>query len=697
MQTARARRSEDDQATTSEAEVRVGRWERVRIVFAATSGCLVLGYLGVAAVIALVLSAAGAPELSLPSVLGATGAGWLAAFQVPLLIADHPLGMLPLLPTVLLVGLVASAAGTACRRAGGSGREVWWIVGSTALAHSMVALVLSLAPGSGPAVASVLAATLHPGLLAGAGALVGTAVADGWHRRLLTGAEPHVTLGFRGGALALSAVMAGGAAVLAVSLGFGAGRAAESFTSAGGAGAALGLLLLSLAYLPNMLLAVAAFGTGVPVSLGRLELSPFRVESGATPDIPLLAAVPETGPHALWAAVVLGPLAGGLLVGWRCRGDAPDPVARLRPVAVSAAFAATGAFVAALLAGGQLADGPFGAVRIPAGEFASAVFCWVAVPGALLAWFLGPRRPAATAVEDVDHSAPDPAAPVPRVARGGPASGEGREALPHPGDADEPGAHDGEEAADASDQTTVAAHPGDQEEKAGADRTGGPGAGEAVEDQLGEHEGAHGGPRQVTAGAGPGGAGNPVPPAAPEPRRPRDDRRPPEAPGADTSSSRPRSRSGRDSRGGAPDPAGGTPRHTGGREGRSRRGRVERGEAARGGRGTTGRTRAGRPETVRDPGAGERVRGAAQGAEPGPPAPRQAEGRDERSGSDGWRTSAESWAWAVGAGRRTREASPGPAESADDAPRGPSPGPNGDEPPERRGGREPVRPQGDGA
>ncbi|WP_422647085.1 cell division protein PerM [Actinoalloteichus caeruleus] len=702
MQTARARRSEDDQATTPEAAKPAGRWERVRIVFAATSGCLVLGYLGVAAVIALVLSLAGAPELSLPSVLGAAGAGWLAAFQVPLLIADHPLGMLPLLPTALLVALVASAAGAACRRVGGAGRAVWWIVGSTALAHSTVALALSLTSGSGPVVVSVLTATLHPGLLAGAGALVGTAVVDGWHRRLFTEAEAHVTLGFRGAALALSAVAAGAAAVLVVALGFAAGRTAELFTTEGGAGAALGLLLLSLAYLPNMLLAVAAFCTGVPVSLGQLELSLFWLESASIPDVPLLAAVPGTGPHLAWAPVVLGPLAGGLLVGWRCRGDATDPVARLRPVAVSAAVAATGAFAAALLAGGQLADGPFGAMRVPAGEFASAVFCWVAVPGALLAWFLGPRRPASTAAGDADHSVTDPSASVTGPAGGAPTPGEGHDGLPGR-DTDDPTPPDDAEVADASDDEADGASPDERREER-EDQADGPGPAATVEDQVAGHEGVHGGTVAAADGTGgewPGDAQatqnvrDPASSAVPGPRWSGDAGRAPEAPVVDTSSSGSPSRADRVPGGAVPEPGDGTPRPRN-REGRGRRGRGGRGETSGGGRGAPGRrSRAGRPRTTPGTRADESLPGEGHGAEPGPPAPREADGHDDRPGSDGWRTSAESWSWAAGGGRGTRTPAPVPAESEDDVPRIPPPGPAGDGATNRPGEREPVWPRGD--
>ncbi|MCP2333521.1 hypothetical protein G443_003791 [Actinoalloteichus cyanogriseus DSM 43889] len=578
---------------------------------------------------------------------------------------------------------------------------MWWIVGSTALAHSTVALALSLAPGSGPVVVSVLTATLHPGLLAGAGALVGTALVDGWHRRLFTEAEAHVTLGFRGAALALSAVAAGAAAVLVVALGFAAGRAAELFTTEGGAGAALGLLLLSLAYLPNMLLAVAAFCTGVPVSLGQLELSLFWLESASVPDVPLLAAVPGTGPHLAWAPVVLGPLAGGLLVGWRCRGDAANPVARLRPVAVSAAVAATGAFAAALLAGGQLADGPFGAMRVPAGEFASAVFCWVAVPGALLAWFLGPRRPASTAAGAADHSVTDPSASVTGPAGGAPTPGEGHDG--HPGrDADDPTPPDDVEVADASDDEADGASPDERREER-EDQADGPGPAATVEDQVAGHEGVHGGTVAAADGTGgewPGDAQatqdvrDPASSAVPGPRWSGDAGRAPEAPVVDTSSSGSPSRADRVPGGAVPEPGDGTPAPEIGRAAVDGAGRARGDVGRRSGRARAAFPRRSSEDDPRHPGRRKPPRrGTRRGARPA----RSPRGRRPRRPPRLGRLADERGVLVLGGGRGrgTRTPAPVPAESEDDVPRIPPPGPAGDGATNRPGEREPVWPRGD--
>ncbi|MER6895510.1 hypothetical protein ABT261_17555, partial [Amycolatopsis sp. NPDC000740] len=83
---------------------------RLRVLLVAALGPLVTGYAAVATLLALVTLTAQHAIFSAGGVLLSAGPGWLAAYQVELGIGGHPLGMLPLLPTVGVVLLVARAA-----------------------------------------------------------------------------------------------------------------------------------------------------------------------------------------------------------------------------------------------------------------------------------------------------------------------------------------------------------------------------------------------------------------------------------------------------------------------------------------------------------------------------------------------------------------------------------------------------------
>src|ERR1700754_5084886 len=73
----------------------------------AAAGPVVTGYLGIAALLAPANATAPGATLSTGGVLRAAAPGWLAVYHVPVDIAGHELGMLPLLPTALVLALVA--------------------------------------------------------------------------------------------------------------------------------------------------------------------------------------------------------------------------------------------------------------------------------------------------------------------------------------------------------------------------------------------------------------------------------------------------------------------------------------------------------------------------------------------------------------------------------------------------------------
>ena len=91
--------------------------------------------------------------------------------------------------------------------------------------------------------------------------------------------------------------------------------AAEAFRAlgAGWAGAPV-LVLLTVAFIPNLVLWTAAFTTGVGFPLGAEGMvSPQGIEYGALPVFPPLAALPPQGDPGPWAFVALAaPLLGGV-------------------------------------------------------------------------------------------------------------------------------------------------------------------------------------------------------------------------------------------------------------------------------------------------------------------------------------------------------------------------------------------------
>jgi uncharacterized protein DUF6350 len=157
-----------------------------------------------------------------------------------------------------------------------------------------------------------------------------------------------------------------------------------------GAGDATGMLLLSIGYLPNAVIAATGFLAGSGFSIGPVTLSPTVFAGGPVPPVPLFAALPE---HAAvwWPALFALPFAVGIAVGRRLRHAADHPVARLRGVAVAAGVVAVSFAMLGATADGHLGRGPFDPVSMHAAALSVALVLWTAVPAAVTTWFSGPR------------------------------------------------------------------------------------------------------------------------------------------------------------------------------------------------------------------------------------------------------------------------------------------------------------------
>src|ERR1044072_5089440 len=92
-----------DAADATPDDVDVSTLTRVRVLTFAALGSIVTGYAAVGAPLALVVGIPPLPPSSPPGVVAAALPGWLAAHQVPLSIGGFELGVLPLLPTIVLM------------------------------------------------------------------------------------------------------------------------------------------------------------------------------------------------------------------------------------------------------------------------------------------------------------------------------------------------------------------------------------------------------------------------------------------------------------------------------------------------------------------------------------------------------------------------------------------------------------------
>jgi Family of unknown function (DUF6350) len=356
--------------------------EGTRLSWGALLGvaCLpaVLGYLAVAVVFAALTAAAGAGS-SMPWLARIAAAGWLAAHHIPLTIDGAPLGVLPLLFTLLLGALVARGAAGAAERFGiHQPTDAGWVAGVIAGVHGIGGAVLALVATPATVIVDPALATVGCAVVAGAAAAVGLAGPCGLLPAALRQAPGWVLPGLLAGMWGLAALLTAGLATVLLAV---AVSAPDVLRTLGpDAGSAFGLTVLSIGYLPNAAIGALSWLAGPGFSIGALSVSPFAVHAGPTPAVPLLAALPVGPPQSWWVAALAVPLLAGAAVGRRCAaaGELPE---RLRVLGVAGTAIALGAAVLALLGGGQLGAAAFDPVDVPAGPLAVALLATTLLGG----------------------------------------------------------------------------------------------------------------------------------------------------------------------------------------------------------------------------------------------------------------------------------------------------------------------------
>ncbi|MFF2075776.1 DUF6350 family protein [Kitasatospora sp. NPDC058162] len=385
------------------------------------------------------------------------GALWLLGHGAPVLrgAADAPLTVTPLLLGALAVlRLYRAGAAVAARR---GLRSRWG--GPLALWAGYCAVAVAVAlhcAGPGLFHSRVLPDLLVVGLLAALATAAGVRsvgpsgidaeplfdrLPPGWRPTGGTSVVVRAAGAAGAGLVAAGGVLVAVAAVLDAVVGGGRGTALLG----GGPAALVGLLLVTVALLPNTVLwgAAYALGPGFEVGAGSL-VSPGGTRLGPVPDFPLFALLPQEGPGGWRLAALLLPLLAGLVpavllgraaAGGRGAADGaePWPPAATATAALAAALlVGAGAAVLGWLSGGALAAermARLGPVPWWTGLAAAGWLALVAVPGALLVRYrvLGPAAAGGRAGDPVDGPAGDPVEDPSGAAgpAGAPAAGRG--------------------------------------------------------------------------------------------------------------------------------------------------------------------------------------------------------------------------------------------------------------------------------
>ena len=355
----------------------------------------------------------------LTGTLGAVASMWLAVHLVPISIAGQQLGVLPLIPAAAMVWATARTTAQ-ITPAQGSWFVIRWIIASALGGPLLIAAVCLAVVHDAASVINVLQTpnalaafccvlVVHGlGVLAGVGprlaprALSGVGI-PGW---LLDAVRPAM--------IGAATLLALSGAVVAASLVVHWGTMHELFGITDSFFGQLSLALLSVLYLPNVVVGAAAVAVGSSAHIGFATFSAFTVFGGDIPALPILAAVPTPPLGPVWVALLIVGAASGVALGQQCAlKPAPLPIA-VAKLAVASALAAVGLAVLGFAAGGQL--GNFGSVGVDQATFAPGAFIWFFLIGAMTVVTAGgvtarPKRPAPVVEEagrDVDEDGDPP-------------------------------------------------------------------------------------------------------------------------------------------------------------------------------------------------------------------------------------------------------------------------------------------------
>lgn len=305
-------------------------------------------------------------------------------------VGDSVLTLSPLLLGVFGWALLWQAVVRTPQPPVGVPRQVVLAVGAGLTYGAVVVLAAALFGTSGSLVAGSLWAPVAVAILVATLAVLrlSTDTRDRWRAAL----ADHWVVGFRLAAVGGMAVVGLGALTLTVGLvlSFGQAVGLTGATVGPGFGDGLGLLLLGLAYLPNVIVGAVGYATGAGVQLGDATFGPFGSTVAELPAIPVLAALPDSTGGALGLAALLLPVLAGGLLGRAAAARLGDLRSRWIAVGTAAALVGAGTAFAALLAAGGVSGGAWAHTGVPAWSVGLLLALELAVAGGLVA-LLVPR------------------------------------------------------------------------------------------------------------------------------------------------------------------------------------------------------------------------------------------------------------------------------------------------------------------
>ncbi|MEZ7129105.1 DUF6350 family protein [Nonomuraea sp. AD125B] len=193
-----------------------------------------------------------------------------------------------------------------------------------------------------------------------------------------------------GTAVATALLLVAGLALVlvAVVLNFGQVKELSDVLSPGFVGGVL-LALLQLLYLPNAVIWASSYISGPGFAIGADTLvAPTGVQLGTVPSLPLLGALPESGPVPAWMmAVIALPFAAGAVAGVFVARISPSPSYEAAPLwgFLTGVSAGVVAGVLAALSGGPIGGGRLATVGPSPWEVALSVALEVGVASGISA------------------------------------------------------------------------------------------------------------------------------------------------------------------------------------------------------------------------------------------------------------------------------------------------------------------------
>ena len=226
---------------------------------------------------ALIVVTLVAANSDLTGTFGAIAASWLAIHQVPLTIDGTSLGVLPLIPTAGMMWVVARGCAAVVHPAS-SRRHALQVIGAavagplvvTAISLAVIADASAVIPLSSPNALAAFGWVLFVHLLASA---IGVTVAM-W-QTLGAQVPSWVRDAVRPGLRALTAILGAGAVMVTISLLMEWSTVGSLLERGDGVVGMLGLTILSMLYLPNVVVGAAAAVIGGTAQIGDVSVSVF--------------------------------------------------------------------------------------------------------------------------------------------------------------------------------------------------------------------------------------------------------------------------------------------------------------------------------------------------------------------------------------------------------------------------------------